>query len=225
VRIGVFADVHADLDALRAVLDDITARRVDEAWCLGDIVGAGPRPSACAELVRERCALALAGNHDVWAVRDGIAGAGWNPHTGSSDGESRVLDTKVRLWLASLHPHASRHGVRCYHGGPRNPVMQWINTPADAAPLLLEPGEITLVAHTHQPAAFMPGPGGDLVGVRPRAGETVALGAACVLNPGAVARPQLDEDPSAYWMLLDLSERRATWLTVSGPEPHADRRP
>jgi hypothetical protein len=48
---------------------------------------------------------------------------------------------------------------------------------------------------------------------------------ACVLNPGAVMRPQLDEDPLAYWMLLDLVARRATWLGVEVPEPAAARSP
>jgi hypothetical protein len=56
--------------------------------------------------------------------------------------------------------------------------------------------------------------------LRHRSGETVEFAAsACVLNPGAVARPQIDEDPHAYWMLLDTRERRAIWLTVSITEP------
>jgi hypothetical protein len=62
--------------------------------------------------------------------------------------------------------------------------------------------------------------------LRPPAGESVELGdAACVLNAGAVLRPQLDEDPLAYWLLLDLATRRATWLGVSVPEPEGARSP
>src|SRR3954454_8205798 len=152
MRIAVFADVHADLDGLQAVLAEISARRADEAWCLGDIVGAGPRPAACVAVIREHCHMALAATHDLWALRD----------------DPRALDPEVGAWLASLRPHASRYGVRCWHGGPRNPIMQWISTSADAAPYLLAPGELTLVAHTHQPAAFLPGPDGAPRAVRPR---------------------------------------------------------
>jgi len=200
MRIAVIADIHADLDGLRAVLADISSRRVDEVWCLGDIVGAGSSPAACLALVREHCALVLAGNHDLWALRD--------------DPGARAPE--LGAWLASLRPHEIRHGVQCWHGGPRNPIMQWITSASDAAPYLLEPGVLTVVAHTHQPAAFLAGADGTPVARRPRAGETIRFGAAaCVLNPGAVARPQIDEDPAAYWMLLDLQQRQATWLTVS----------
>ena len=45
--------------------------------------------------------------------------------------------------------------MRCWHGGPKNPSMQWITTAQDAAPYLLAPSEITLVGHTHHPAAFL----------------------------------------------------------------------
>ena len=61
----MIADIHANLAALEACLDSIDEAGVDEVWCLGDVVGYGPDPDACAELVRERCSLCLAGNHDL----------------------------------------------------------------------------------------------------------------------------------------------------------------
>jgi hypothetical protein len=141
MRIAVFAEVHADLDGLRLVLSDIAMRRIDETWSLGDLVGGGQEPAACARLVREWCTLTLAGDHDLWAARDGTTGTRCvTPSPASPSPEEPVaLDGELRAWLASLRPDANRYGVDCFHGGPKNPVMQWIRTPRDAAPHLLAP--------------------------------------------------------------------------------------
>jgi predicted phosphodiesterase len=69
VRVAVISDVHGDLSALEVVLASIDATEPDEIWCLGDIVGlGGHEPAEAVELVRERCGLALAGNHDGWVT-------------------------------------------------------------------------------------------------------------------------------------------------------------
>src|SRR5207253_880122 len=65
VRIGVVADVHSNLPALRAVLDNMGT--VDALWCLGDFVGYGPWPNECVELLRQLGVEAIAGNHDLAA--------------------------------------------------------------------------------------------------------------------------------------------------------------
>jgi Calcineurin-like phosphoesterase superfamily domain len=65
MRVPVIADVRGDLDALRSVLAAIDRCEADQIWCLGDIVGLGATtPVEVVDLVRERCASALAGNHD-----------------------------------------------------------------------------------------------------------------------------------------------------------------
>ncbi len=69
MRYAILADIHSNLAALRAVLDDIhTKGGVDEMWCLGDIVGYGPEPRQCLELVQKHCAVGVAGNHDLAAI-------------------------------------------------------------------------------------------------------------------------------------------------------------
>lgn len=62
---GVVADVHGNLEALQAVLALFARRGVDQLLCLGDIVGFNADPDECAALIRERRALAVAGNHDL----------------------------------------------------------------------------------------------------------------------------------------------------------------
>lgn len=69
MRVAVIADVHGDLDALRRVLAAIDSCEADQIWCLGDIVGFGASaPADVVDLVRERCAITLAGNHDRWVT-------------------------------------------------------------------------------------------------------------------------------------------------------------
>jgi predicted phosphodiesterase len=65
MRVAVIADIHGDLDALQRVVAAIDGASIDQIWCLGDIVGLGATaPAEVVDLVRDRCAVALAGNHD-----------------------------------------------------------------------------------------------------------------------------------------------------------------
>ncbi len=61
---AVISDIHGDLKALKAVLADIDRRQIDRILCLGDIVGYGPNPCECLDLVGQRCVWSLMGNHD-----------------------------------------------------------------------------------------------------------------------------------------------------------------
>ena len=67
MRIGLLSDVHGNLPALEAVLEACSIR-CDALWCLGDTVGYGASPNECVELIRDRCELVLAGNHDLAAT-------------------------------------------------------------------------------------------------------------------------------------------------------------
>ena len=78
MRVALISDIHGNLPALQAVLDDIATTDVDEVWCLGDLVGYGAQPNECVELAAERCDLCLAGNHDL-GVLDKIDIADFSP--------------------------------------------------------------------------------------------------------------------------------------------------
>ncbi len=79
MRHASIADIHANLTALTAVLDDIERRGgVDEVWCLGDVVGYGPEPEECIDRLREKTEVCIAGNHDA-AAAGRIDTADFNP--------------------------------------------------------------------------------------------------------------------------------------------------
>jgi len=65
--LAIISDIHGNVEALEAVLQTIRADGIDEVWCLGDIVGYGPNPKECIDLVSRNCSICLMGNHD-WAV-------------------------------------------------------------------------------------------------------------------------------------------------------------
>src|SRR5690349_3522912 len=109
-RLAICSDLHSQIDRLRLVLDDINRRGVDEAWCLGDLVGGGSDPAKVIDAVRA-WPLVLSGNHDAWL----IDGTMW-PR------ERAMLDDNRLAWLAALRPDGRRHGIDCWHGSPQRPL-------------------------------------------------------------------------------------------------------
>ena len=210
MRIAVVSDVHSNLAALEAVLAAIDAAPPDEIWCLGDVVGYGPRPNECCEIVESRAKVCLGGNHDL-AVRgtidldefrgDAAVAARWTRD---------VLNDGSRAFLDRLEPQDERDGVALYHGSARDPVWEYVlSDEAAAATLAISPLPLVLVGHSH--VALEVTWGDDLLtgGLAPD-GMTVDAPGRALLNPGSVGQPR-DGDPRAAYLLLDLERKRATF--------------
>jgi diadenosine tetraphosphatase ApaH/serine/threonine PP2A family protein phosphatase len=199
------------------VLGDVDRESVDEIWCLGDIVGYGPRPNECCDLIRGRASISLCGNHDLAALGaldvaefsgDAAAAARWT---------SGILGPDQRAWLASLAPLSRRDDVELFHASPRDPVWEYVlseevallGLQAAAAPLVL-------VGHTHVALALAL-EGTRIDGGLAPGGAAVDLdGRRCILNPGSVGQPR-DGDARAAWLLLDLEGRTASFRRVTYP--------
>ena len=111
MRIAVVSDIHANLAALEAVFAEIDAESPDELWCLGDLVGYGPRPSECTEAVAARAAICLAGNHDL-AVIGKLDLLEFSGEAGDAARWTRgVLTDAARDYLDGLEPAGKRDGV------------------------------------------------------------------------------------------------------------------
>jgi diadenosine tetraphosphatase ApaH/serine/threonine PP2A family protein phosphatase len=214
MRIAVLSDIHANLHALDAVCAEIAADSVDAVWCLGDIVGYGPRPAECVARVRELAALSLCGNHDLAVVGRLRMG------DFSGDAAVAVLWTRPVLgdddkaWLDSLAPTAAPDGAELFHGSPRDPVWDYVLSEAVASQSLARTtAPIVLVGHSHV-ALGLRAEGKALSGGVAPAGTAVELaGARVLLNPGSVGQPR-DGDPRAAWLLLDLAAGTATFRRV-----------
>jgi predicted phosphodiesterase len=236
--VAVFADAHAHAEALDAVISAADARGAEALWSLGDMVGAGPDPDHVVARTRERCSVALMGNHDYGATGSAEAarfGEPGSPAARSIELARERLDDDAIAWMRSLRPAARRGDVQCWHGGPQNAVHQYVGPSNAGACLAVQRAGIGLVGHTHAAAAWLQtSRGAKRVPVR--VGEPLDLaGGKWLLNPGAVGAPvpprrgwwdglDVDAAEGAFWLLLDLERRTATWHRAPyDPAPARER--
>lgn len=214
MRVLVISDIHANLAALEAVLEDAAQFNYEKVWCLGDIVGYGPEPDECTARIKALGALTVVGNHD-WAVLGRMDVEDFNPEAGRA-----VLWTRQQLkpeslaWLNALPREPLAEGeFTLTHGSPRDPVWEYVMNAAIARANLEHFGTpACLVGHTHVPAVYLWQNGEG----RPRvlllqAGEDAPIRGheRAILNPGSVGQPR-DNDSRAAYAILDTAAR--TWL-------------
>jgi len=209
VQCLVMSDIHANLAALEAVLDD--APDFDELWCLGDLVGYGPRPNECIERVRTLPHTSLAGNHDRAALGN-LRLSSFNPVARrANEWTQQELTARARTYLNGL-PSSLQRGDFCLaHGSPREPVWEYItDTGVACANFEHFSTPVCLVGHTHVPVVFRL----DKESARCRAevpplAEPIQLGPdRVIINPGSVGQPR-DGDPRASYAVLDTEAK--TW--------------
>jgi predicted phosphodiesterase len=221
--VAVFGDAHAHGEALDAVIAAAEASGAAQLWSLGDMIGRGPDPERVVALTRERCAVALMGNHDYGAtgsadpLRFGEPGSA---AVRSIELAAERLPAEDIAWMRSRRPAARREGVQCWHGGPRNPVHEYVGSSNAAACLAVQRAGLGLVGHTHVAAAWQQTPRGARAAAIVPDEPLDISGGKWLLNPGAVGAPApsrrgwwnaLDAQAAALWLLLDLEAQTATW--------------
>ena len=214
MRVAVVSDIHSNLHALEAVLAAIAAEAPDELWCLGDLVGYGPRPNECCATIAERADVCLAGNHDL-AVRGTIDLEEFGGEAAVAARWTReVLAPEAQALLDRLEPQGSAHGVALYHGSARDPVWEYVLSDEGAfATLELTDAPLVLVGHSHVALQVVQS-GEELAGGVAKDGTDLELdGVRALLNPGSVGQPR-DGDPRAAYLLLDLDAQRASFRRV-----------
>ena len=160
MRALILSDIHANQAALESVLT-ATKGRYDAIWCLGDVVGYGPRPNECVEIIRDLAAICVMGNHDLAVLgRPGMDVEAFNPYA-----QQAVLWTRDALkkenmaYLAELPDRPVRPAEHAHllltHASPREPVSEYIMTPSIAMENFGVFSEgICLFGHTHKPVIY-----------------------------------------------------------------------
>lgn len=226
MRLGVIADVHANLPVLRATFAALDHERIDELWCLGDLVGRGPDPEVV-DLVRDACALVLAGNHDAVVTGIGTRLA-FDGALGRAANHARAgLGVESLAWLSALHPTARRHGMLAVHASLRDPYWEHVSIAADARPFLARDSRIVLFGHTHDPVAYVRHRDGDIETHRGKPGVELSLAGtpAALINPGAVGCVQdRHGDPRASYLVLDTTKLTLRWERVAYDATGLERR-
>jgi len=216
-RVAVVSDIHGNLHALRAVLEAIAGEEVDAIWCLGDLVGYGPRPNECCAEVERAAALCLVGNHDLGVLGripledfsdDAADAARWS---------QTVLTAEARQYLERLASLAAADGIELFHASPRDPVWEYIlGDEAARAAFALTSAPLVLVGHSHVALAFVFEDGSVEGTLAPDGAEIDLSSRRWLLNPGSVGQPR-DGDPRAAYLVLDLDARRALFRRVPYP--------
>jgi diadenosine tetraphosphatase ApaH/serine/threonine PP2A family protein phosphatase len=215
VRYAVLSDIHGNLAALRAILGDIDP--ADAVWCLGDVVGYGPNPNECIDLISQRAVICLAGNHD-WAIAAKMDLDAFNPDAAKALTWTRQQLTGDSLtFLAGLPNTAQREQVTLAHGSPRDPLWEYITTARAAQETFATfDAALCLVGHTHYPAVFQQD-GGVIRQVEWTPGGSLPIAAGrFIINPGSVGQPR-DGDPRASYLILDTAARTVCLKRVAYP--------
>jgi len=211
MRWGVFSDVHANLEALEAVVARLKERGVERLLCLGDIVGYGASPNECVERVRQVADAVLAGNHD-WAVAGRTSTEYFNTMAREAVKWTRRVLTPENLDYLKERPLVHRFGgaggsgggvFLAVHAAPCSPEdWEYILGTEDAvAQFRCFTERACLVGHSHQPFAAEISPEGRVtLGSLDR--RELAPERRYIFNVGSVGQPR-DADPRAAAAILD----------------------
>ena len=190
----VISDVHGNLDALQAVLNDAGAW--DKIIFLGDIVDYGAQPNECISLMKRQRAICLVGNHDL------VQTGGLPIHHMHHEAQSCArwtrdnLDTKSLDWLKLYKPENKKDNFYLVHGSPMDPALGYISS-TDRADQIFKNWEFPVLfhGHSHIPVVFIEGEGyatdleNQVIDTNTRR---------CMINPGSVGQPGDGDERAAY---------------------------
>ena len=210
----IVSDIHSNLEALETVIDDANGNGgFDELWALGDLVGYGPDPAACIDLLKEHDARCVAGNHDL-AVSGMMGLEMFNEYAAAAAiwtiGQLGKTDVE---YLQGLPLRLEMHGFTAVHGSPRDPVWEYVVNSAAALAAFEDIGTPRcLVGHSHVPFICRLENGAPAFRLATTGPVDVENGRA-IVNPGSVGQPR-DGDPRASYAVYDSDAETITHYRV-----------
>ena len=217
MRYAIIADIHANLAAFLAVLVDIQYRgEVEEVWCLGDIVGYGPDPHQCIELLRQTNHICVAGNHDLAAIGKTDTSE-FNPDAAAAcQWTAKQLTPRDIDYLNGLPLVIERDDFTLVHGSPREPVWEYVLSISGAKEnFAYFKSKFCLIGHSHVPLVFRYGETGSCSFNQFSPDAALGLGEErLIINPGAVGQPR-DGDPRASYAIYDSETEQVKLYRVS----------
>lgn len=208
---ALVSDIHSNLAAFRAVLDDIESQHITEIHCLGDIIGYGPDPKACIDLARQ-FSVCILGNHDHGAL--------YEPENFHAGAERAIIWTRQQMensgdaaengkrweFLGELQRKIESNGVLYVHGSARRPLSEYVfpedifNQPKMSRLFELVT-HVCFEGHTHVPGVFTD----DLEFFPPEQLNyryRLERGHKAIINIGSVGQPR-DRDPRSCYVVFD----------------------
>jgi predicted phosphodiesterase len=216
MRYAIVSDVHGNLESLQCALSLMSPD--DALVSLGDMVGYGPNPNECVAILRERCAHAVLGNHDLAATenfgveyfnevaREAIA---WT---------QRVLDEPSRQWLGGLPYELRLPQFLLVHGAPVQYFEYILDKRTAAKAFARTDAPLVFVGHTHIAEYWVQEADGT-IGLRhmQSGGElTLEPGLRYIVDVGSVGQPR-DLNPQASFVFFEPDTRRVQWVRYDYP--------
>ncbi len=209
--LAIISDIHSNFEALTAVLAEIDRRNITRIACLGDVIGYGPNPLECMDLVLQRCEFSLMGNHDFAIF--------YEPHNFNTAAENAAFWTRSQFendpeterrnqrWrhLGVMQTRIARDRFIAVHASPRRPINEYIfpddtySAPGKIAAIFERVPHLCFVGHTHVPGVFVTDP--DFYSPDELAGRYGLTSAKAIVNVGSVGQPR-DRDPRASFGIL-----------------------
>ena len=224
MKVAIVSDLHSNREALEAVFAHVRVSGVEDMVCLGDVIGYGPDPEFCVDVVRGHARWCLMGNHDEALFRDA---SDFNPHARGAIEYTRArmeprwyssAEKKARWrWLKSLPLRVRESGCLFVHGSPRDPVREYVlSTDGILNPDKLRSifegfDRIAVAGHTHQPGVHSD----DLSFLGLGGADTLTFefepGRKYYVNVGSTGQPRDGDNRACYAILED---HRVTWHRV-----------
>ncbi len=200
-KYALISDIHGNIEALEAVIQDALDHHCDRFVCLGDIVGYNANPRECIEVVRRFEMPCVMGNHDEMASCS-VPLAGMNPRaTRSMEWTRNALNADDKAWLSSLKLRRVVDGITIVHASLDSPERwNYVFDPLSAgASMNYQTTALFFYGHTHAPMVFVRGSQ-----IRRESFSSLQLtaGLRYMINVGSVGEPR-DGDPRAAYAIYD----------------------
>ncbi|ARN57871.1 metallophosphoesterase family protein [Sedimentisphaera salicampi] len=219
---AIISDIHSNIDALNTVLEDINKRGIKKIICLGDVLGYGPYPFECLDLIIENTDTCIMGNHDYAVLYEptnfnyGAELAAYWTREQLCTEEDIKLAEKRWSFLAGLPMRYSFElesegqiiNVDMVHASPRRPINEYVfpddifTSPAKVTSLFDNVKNICFIGHTHLPGVFLEDPDfytpdelGDYYPIEPEE--------RAIINVGSVGQPRDRDKRASYAYVQD----------------------
>ena len=220
---AIISDIHGNYEALQAVIDRIAELPVDEVYCLGDIIGYGPDPIKCLDIVMERCQRTILGNHDQAAIFDpegfnpvAMKAIFWTRQQLESD-TANIAQSDLRWDFLGELPRRHDEGQFLFvHGSPRDPTNEYVFPEVIyekdlLARLFSRFEKVCFQGHTHIPGVFTES--GTFIAPEREDYFYQIDHDKCMVNVGSVGQPR-DGDPRSCFVVLDTDEQTVQFHRV-----------
>ena len=210
---AIISDIHGNIPAFLAVLDDISSLGSVEVFCAGDIVGYGSSPRECLDIVREKAIESVMGNHDAASVgmTDITSFNEWAKEAVRWTGEQ--LEDADRRFLEGLPYVIGKEGFTMAHGTLHRPeeFMYMMDISDAAETFRVLDSKVCFVGHSHVPGVFAMK--GNSIRAEFKKNMSFDPDANYIVNVGSVGQPR-DGDPRACYCLFDPEKQKAEFRRV-----------